>query len=86
MNEKYLSLIKNASFYRNYFPIHPVLHSVLNSALFYCHTVTFMLLCYQKRYCYYYKIGRSYTMAIGERIKRIRNFRKLTQAQLGESD
>ena len=24
-------------------------------------------------------------MAIGERIKRIRNFRKLTQAQLGEA-
>ncbi len=33
----------------------------------------------------YYSIGRGYTMAIGERIKRIRNFRKLTQAQLGEA-
>lgn len=32
-----------------------------------------------------YEAGRRYTLAIGERIKRIRNFRKWTQAQLGKA-
>ena len=32
-----------------------------------------------------YEAGKRYTLAIGERIKRIRNFRKWTQAQLGKA-